>query len=875
MYYNLEIKEVLKLQNSSLQGLNEFEAKTRLEKYGKNKLIEGKKQSKFLLFLKQFNNPLVLILIAAIIVSIFLKEVFDAAFIFVIVILNAILGFVQEYRAERAMELLKKLTSLKARVVRDNSMKEINAEFLVPGDIVVIETGDKVPADIRIIESYNLETNEASLTGESTPVSKQITKLKSEIPLAERTNMIYSGTIITKGRAKGIVVETGMKTEFGKIAHLLQKTEDEKTPLQIKLDKFGKKIGVGILIIAAIVFLGGILREGNLADMFLISISLAVAAIPEGLPAIVTITLALGTSRMIKRNVLVRKLTAVESLGSITVICSDKTGTMTKGEMTVKKIYSNYKVIDVSGSGYSLEGDFHINNLHYDAKNIELLLICGVLNNNSNLDNGKVIGDPTEASLIVSAAKSKLNKKDLENKYKKLDEIPFSSEEKLMYTLNKAEKNYIFLKGAPEIVLKKCDKILVDGKIRKLTKDDILEILDVNKNFTLNALRVLGFAYKETKNNKITNSDKENLVFLGLQGMIDPPRLEVKDAIKRCEQAGIKVIMITGDHALTAKAIAQELGIKGEVVEGQQLDKIDLDKIVENISIYARVNPEHKIKIIDSLQKKGHIVAMTGDGVNDAPALKKADVGVAMGITGTDVSKDASDLILNDDNFASIVNAVEEGRGIFDNIKKFINYLLSSNFGEVLVLFLAVLIGFKYANLIAVPLIAVQLLWMNLITDGLPALALGIDPYDKKIMLRKPRNPKEGIMSINMTLNVIFTGLLIAVMVLILFDNALDISLVNAQTGAFTLLVLLQIVRLYVVRKQYNVSLFSNKYLIGAIFISILLQLAAIYTPLSTYLKTTTLSLIEWAYILLSLAITFVLGVIINKVIKVVTKEID
>jgi len=867
------IERTFKELNTGKTGLTEKEAEKRLQEYGYNEIKEGKRISPLKIFIEQFNSVVVYILIVALVVSIFIGERIDAIIIGIILVLNAIFGFIQEYRAEKSIEALKKLASLKATVIRDGKEKDIDAKLLVPGDIVKLETGDKIPADSRLFEIINLETQEAALTGESTPVRKEVKVLAEKISLADRINMVFSGTIITNGRGKAIVTGTGMQSEMGKIAKLIEETEPEKTPLQKKLNQLGRFLGIVTVVISITVFLGGILKGGEILEFFIVAVALAVAAIPEGLPAIVTIGLSIGSQRMVKRNALIRKLPSVETLGSTTVICSDKTGTLTKNEMTVKKIYGNNKIIDVTGSGYAKKGEFLHKNKKINAKEIELLLKAGSLNNNSSLTDGKVIGDPTEAALIVSAEKAGMSKESLEKKNPRINEIPFTSERKLMTTIHNINREEVaFVKGAPEVVLKLCNSVYENGKIRKLTEAKKKEILKINEEFANNALRVLGFAFKSVMDIKRV---EKNLTFLGLQGMIDPPREEVKVAIEKCEKAGIKVIMITGDHEITAKAVGEAIGIEGKSLTGQQLEKIqNLDKIVEDIAIYARVNPEHKIKIVDALKKKGHIVAMTGDGVNDAPALKKADIGVGMGITGTDVSKEASDMILTDDNFASIVNAVEEGRGIYDNIKKFVEYLLSSNLGEILTIFIAIMLGFP------LPIIAIMILWINLVTDGLPALALSVDPSDPNIMERKPRNPKEKIISKPIIARMLIVGFTMMIGTLAVFKlyNP-GTNLVYAQTMAFSTLMIFQMFNVLNCRSEFNslfkIGIFTNMKLWGAIIVSIIMQVIVVQVPLfNNFFKTVPLAGMDWIYVLLVGSSVFVVVEIYKFVISRVKPEL-
>ena len=874
IFHNKDLKEIFRELGTSEKGLTDEEVNRRIERYGLNEIKEKKKASPIKIFFSQFNNFIVYILIVALVISFLLDEKIDAIVIGIILVINAVLGFIQEYKAEKAIEALKKMASLKASVIRDGNEKEVEAVNVVPGDIILLETGDKIPADARLIEVFNLQTQEAALTGESLPIKKEIRVLAENAQIADQKNMVFSGTVVTNGRGKAVVVKTGMNSEIGRIAKLIQETESEETPLQKKLSVLGKWLGILVIIICLVVFASATLEGGNMLEMFIVAVSLAVAAIPEGLPAVVTISLALGVRRMVKTNALIRKLPSVETLGSVTVICSDKTGTLTCNEMTVKKVFANNKVIDVSGSGYDAKGDFIFDNKKVDKKEVELLLKIGALNNDATLKEGEIMGDPTEGALIVSAAKLGLIKGELEIRYKRIDEIGFSSERKMMSTIHKeGNKKIIYLKGAPEIILNSCNKIIINNKIRKLSKKDKDEILKKNKAFAEKALRVLGFAYKEVKG----NASENDLIFVGLQGMIDPPRTEVKQAIEKCKTAGIKVIMITGDHEITAKAIAKELGLDGKSINGNELDKLtNLEKIVDDIAIFARVNPEHKIRIVDALRKKGHIVAMTGDGVNDAPALKKADIGIAMGITGTDVAKEASHMILTDDNFASIVNAIEEGRGIFDNIRKFVEYLLSSNLGEVLTIFIAILIGFGAEDGKALlPLIAIQLLWINLVTDGLPALALGVEPKEKGIMLRHPRNPKEKILPKSTAFRMAFIGIImmLGTLGIFYFYNNKYFELKYARTVAFSTLVFYQLFNVLNTRSEkdslFKIGFFSNKKLIYAILISVALQVLVIHTPLNAYFKTVPITLIDWFYIILVSSTVLIFGEVFKLVKRV------
>ncbi|HJO02142.1 MAG: calcium-transporting P-type ATPase, PMR1-type [Candidatus Woesearchaeota archaeon] len=873
MHYK-KTEEVFRELKTSKQGLTEKEADIRLKKYGYNEIKQTKKISPIKIFLEQFHNILIYILIAAVIISVFLGEKEDAIVIGVIVIANAIIGFRIEYKAEKSIEALKKLASLKAKVMRDGKEKEIDAKLLVPGDIIILETGEKIPADSRLLELINLQTQEAALTGESLPVKKELKVLPEKTSLADRINMIFSGTIITNGKGKAIVTSTGMQSQIGKIAKMIDEADEEPTPLQKKLAVLGRRLGIATLMIVFIVFITGVLKGEPLLEFFILAVALAVAGIPEGLPIVVTIGLSIGVQRMIKRNALVRKLPSVETLGSTTVICTDKTGTLTKNEMTVKKIYANGKIIDVSGSGYEKKGEFLHDNKKINMKEISLLLNIGALNNDAAFDKTTVIGDPTEAALIVSAEKSGINKESLQKKYPRKDEILFTSERKIMTTMHRINgENLAYVKGAPEIILKLSNSIYENGKVKKLTEKRKKEILEINKKFANSALRVLGFAYKTVMDK---SRAEKNLIFVGLQGMMDPPREEVKQAITKCKRAGIKVVVITGDNEVTAKAVAHAIGIEGKSISGQVLSRMtekQLEKHVEDISIYARVNPEHKNKIVEALKKKGHIVAMTGDGVNDAPALKKADIGVSMGITGTDVAKEASDMVLTDDNFASIVNAVEEGRDIYDNIKKFVEYLLSSNLGEILTIFIAVLIG------LPLPLIAIMILWINLATDGLPALALSVDPSDPDIMERKPRGNKERIISNPIIIRMLIVGVTMMIGTLAVFKlYSPETNLAYAQTMAFSTLMFFQMFNVLNCRSEFNslfkVGLFTNMRLWGAILMSIIMQVIVIHTPLNTFFKTIPLSLMDWVYVILISSSVFVIVEIYKFVVVKVRPDI-
>lgn len=879
-YYAKAIPDVLKLLGTGKEGLTQIEVEKRISKYGYNDLKETAKISPIKIFLSQFTDFLIIILFAAMVVSYLAGEKLDAGVIGAILIVNGVLGFVQEYRAEKAIQALKKLASLQAVVLRDGKEVKIDAKNLVPGDIILLETGEKIPADSRVIESINLQAQEASLTGESLPIKKGVFIEKEGTSVADRRNMVFAGTIITAGRGKAVVTETGMKTEIGKIAEMIQEEGIKFTPLQTKLEHLSKFLGILTIIVCTIVFFAGILIGIDKIQMFMIAVSLAVAAIPEGLPAIVTISLAIGIQRMVKRNALIRRLPSVETLGSTTVICTDKTGTLTLNQMTVKKIFSNDKIITVSGSGYKPEGDFFYEGKYIHPKEIELLLRIGALCNNSRIDNNEVIGDPTEGCLIISAEKSGLKKEELDLKYPRIGELEFTSERKRMSTLNKVGgKNFVYCKGAPDIILDYCDRIYKNGKIERLSSLEKKNILKVNEAFARQALRVLGFAYKESG-----HLEENDLIFVGLQGMIDPPRDGVRDAIEKCRRAGIKVVMITGDFKMTAEAVAHDIGLHGKALDGKEIDKIkDLSEVVEDISIYARVDPMHKVKILEALKKKGHVVAMTGDGVNDAPAIKKADIGIAMGITGTDVAKEASDMILTDDNFVSIVNAIEEGRTIADNIKTFLVYLISGNYGELLCILTAILAG------LPLPLLALQILWINILTETIPATSLVKEPPEPDIMTRSPRKNEKYILNLGDFLKMSLTTLLIALGTLFVFVYSLinsgwsygvKIDLSNpaysyALTMAFSTFVLFQIFNIFNCKTPRSVffeELVNNKWLLFAVFITLGLQMAVIYTPvLNTIFSTVPLSVKDWILIIVVASSVLILG----EIMKVFKKQID
>jgi Ca2+-transporting ATPase len=882
VHYDQETNSVFEEFGVTETGLSSEEAEKRLKEYGENELKEKEKVSALQLFLSQFKSILIIILITASIVSALLGELIDAIVIIFTVFLAGVLSFIQEYRAEKAIELLKSLTSPEATVIRDGVEKKIPSKKLVPGDFILIQTGDRIPADARVIKEFNLKTDESSLTGESVPVQKSIEALPSETPEADRTNMIYTGTAVAYGRGSAIVTATGMRTAFGELAGLLGTIERSRTPLQESLDKFGRWIGIATLIIVAFVAMLGVFYGFPLLDMFLWGVALAVAAIPEALPAVVTVGLGLGVRRMVKRNALVRKLPSVETLGATNVICSDKTGTLTQNKMTVEKICVDDQLLKVTGAGYSPEGEFFKGNEKVSADDLHLqtLLLGAVLCNDAALfeenEKWEIKGDPTEAALVVAAAKAGFRKVELDQKYPRLGEIPFSSERKRMTTFNKLEagsgsfpvKGLIaFSKGAPEVILGSCTKIFLDGEIKSLSPEIKQLIAGKVREMANQALRVMALSFRpldeDNSPEKIYSGERtaeeveEDMVFSGLMGMRDSPREEVKLAIQKCADAGIKTVMITGDHKITASAIAKELGILKEndlTLTGSELDSLgdaEFEDKVERVSVYARVYPTHKLRVIDAFKKKGYVVAMTGDGVNDAPALKAADMGIAMGITGTDVSKEASSMILTDDNFASIVAAVEEGRNIFKNIKNFITYGLSAHIGEVLIVLISIL-GWRI-----LPLLAVQILWINLITDGLPPMALSVEPPDSGIMKQKPRNVKRGLITRREIAAGFGIGGLIALQALIILTWALDrdYPIEKLQTLIFTLVVFSEMFNAFNWRSDrysiFSLGLFTNRPLVYAVLITVILQLIVIYVPFfQNAFRTVPLSLFEWGVVL-------------------------
>ncbi|MGI6450374.1 MAG: calcium-transporting P-type ATPase, PMR1-type [Desulfitobacteriia bacterium] len=859
------------------KGLSDKEINRRLLEFGHNTLAVKKGVNPVFLFLGQFKDFMVMVLMVATLISGLLGEIADAVTILAIILINAVLGFIQEFKAERSMEALRTLAAPEATVRRNGSILKIPAAELVPGDIVMIEAGDRIPADLRWLKTMNVRVEESALTGESQPVAKTERVLQDELlPIADRKNMGYMGTVVVNGRGVGVVVATGMATEMGIIAGMIQEAKEEETPLQRRLAQLGKWLVTLSLAVCLVVVITGILQGESFYKMFFAGVSLAVAAIPEGLPAIVTVALAIGVQRMVKRNAVIRKLPAVETLGCATVICSDKTGTLTQNEMTVRRIYCDGKIITVSGQGYDPKGDYHGADPYKDKGALRELLKCAALCNNAALtkkglrvpglfrgrseDNvWGIDGDPTEGALLVAAAKAGVWREGLERKEQRIAEIPFDSVRKRMSVIYKGKEGYkAYVKGAPDVILDLCTQELTAQGLTDLTAERKQQILFINDEMANNALRVLALAVKKVQAGEQSGEVERNLVLVGLMGMIDPPRPSAVKAIKVCQAAGIKPVMITGDHKLTAQAIARELGIlKGRnqlVVTGPDLDRMtdeDLDKYVLDISVFARVAPRDKLRIVRALKKKGQIVAMTGDGVNDAPAVKEADIGVAMGQAGTDVTKEASAMIIADDNFATIVAAVEEGRGIYDNIRKFIRYLLSCNLGEVLTMFLGTLVG------LPLPLLPIQILWVNLVTDGLPAMALGVDGTEPDIMKRSPREPNESVFARGLGRKILIRGSMIGVGTLLVFVLGLwyGVGLLAARTMAFTTLVFSQLFHVFDCKSEsrgiFEVGLFSNPLLVLAVMVSTLMQLSVIYLPfMQNIFKTTALAGWQWLLIL-------------------------
>jgi len=877
-------------------GLSEAEARARLDSDGRNELTAEQPVAEWRKFLAQFGDVLVILLLIAAAVSTVLWLIeresalpYEAIAIFAVVLFNAVMGYIQSSRAESAVAALRKMSANEATVMRDGRRQTVAAAEIVPGDLILIEEGNTVPADARVIQSTALQTAEATLTGESLPVSKDIAPLAAEVELGDRSNMLFSGTAATYGRGKAIVTATGMQTEMGRIAGMLKEAPEETTPLQKELDRVGKILGLVVVAIAVVMIVTIILVQNvrdfsALFDVLILGVALAVAAVPEGLPVVVTVALALGVQRMAKRNAIVRHLAAVETLGSANVIASDKTGTLTKNEMTVRIVVTASGRVSLDGTGYAPSGEVSVEGGAEPegalCMELERALAVADHANNATLQECEgrwtVQGDPTEGALIVAARKAGLKDKAVATRFERVGEVPFSSERKLMTTIHtdaeRQERLCVFTKGAPDVLLARCSQELVGEQPRPLTEERRAEIMAANETLAGQALRTLAVAERELPAHalqaaNVDESVEQELVFLGLIGMIDPPRDEAKQAVARARSAGIRPMMITGDHPKTAVVIAAELGITSDerVVTGAELEQMSdetLAQTVREVSVYARVNPEHKLRIVKALQRGGATVAMTGDGVNDAPALKTADIGVAMGITGTDVSKQAADVVLTDDNFATIVAAVEEGRAIFANIRKFLRYLLSSNIGEVMTMLFGVLLAqviglHGEGGALALPLLATQILWINLVTDGAPALALAIDPADAGLMLRPPRSRSEGVLTRRMWLGIFFIGAIMATGTLLVLDAALPGGLIEgagtmpyAQTMAFTTLMMFQLFNVFNARSDEQSAfhgLFQNQWLWGAVGLSLALHAAVIYLPfLQNAFSTVSLSAGDW-----------------------------
>ena len=879
MWFTKEIQDVLKEYDSNeATGLSSQEVKLRLEKYGENKLKSKPKKSFFQLFLSQLKDMLIYVLLGAAAITLFIGEYVDAVIILLVVILNAVIGVVQEYKAEKAVEALQKLSNPKALVKRDGQTLEIQALELVPGDIVILDAGRFVPADLRLIDSANLQIEESTLTGESVPSEKNAFEVFSSLktPIGDQSNMAFMSTIVTYGRGEGIVVATGMNTEIGKIAQILDEDTNELTPLQVRLEELGKTLGYIAIGICILIFAIALIQKRDLFEMFLTAISLAVAAIPEGLPAIVAIVLAIGVTRMSKINAIVKKLPAVETLGSVNIICSDKTGTLTQNKMKVMKYYTLDNLNEVDDNN-------EINNPD------SIKLVQGmILSSDATYENNEGTGDPTEIALVQLGDHYGILKSKLNETYPRVGEKPFDSDRKLMSTLVKSnDKFLVYTKGALDSLLKISTHVIKDGKSIPLTENHKSEFIKTSEELSNKALRILALAYKEVET-EISSDEMENdLTLIGIVGMMDPPRLVVKSSIETAKKAGITPIMITGDHKTTAFAIAKELGIADDIsqaITGTEIDEYtdeEFSKLINKIKVFARVSPEHKVKIVKAFKSQGNIVSMTGDGVNDAPSLKTADIGVAMGITGTDVSKGASDMILTDDNFTTIVHAIEEGRNIYNNIKKSVVFLLSCNLGEVVTILLSILFFWP------VPLLPTQILWINLITDTLPAISLGMDPGDKEVMNKKPRNPKESFFAHGAGLRAIMGGILIGLLTLGAFfyglyehgyslgsRNIPEDVLTYARTMAFVVLAASQLFYSLAMRNPtksiFQIGIFSNLYLIGAIIIGFILQFSVISIPfLANAFKVHNISIQDWGLVILFALIPLM----INEIVKIFLRK--
>ena len=874
LWHSKSRDEIFSELDTSEEGLPQEEAEERLEKEGENRIESGDSTSPLKIFISQFQDNLIYLLMAAALLSVGIgllpghqPEYAEAGIIMLILFANGTFGFIQDYRAEKSIEALKKMSTPAAMVMRDGEKVEVDSTEIVPGDIIFLEQGDAVPADARLLEAESLDTDESALTGESNNVSKDPGKVEAESAVADRSNMVFMDTHVVRGRGKAVVTDTGMDTEVGDIAEEISDADDKETPFQEEVDEMGRKIGalvIGIVALVAVIQLS--ITGAGMITVLLMAIGLSVAAIPESLPAIVTLTLALGSKKLLKKNALVRRLPVVEALGSVNYIVTDKTGTLTEGVMTVENLYYQGENFEVTGTGTSTEGKFMKDGEEVDTEYLRPILECGVYCNNAEKTGEKsdkdFRGEPTEIALLVSGMKAGL-KPDKERKRS----IPFSSDRKRMTVVTEGGKAY--MKGAPETVLERCDRILIDGEEKELTDQKKDEIIDQNHEYAREALRVLGFAHKEVEGDEDDEEVESGMVFLGLQGMMDPARGEVKDAVEDCRTAGIGVVMATGDNIETAKAIGKELGFNPEgALTGPEIDEMsdkELEEKVTEVEIFARVTPQHKVRISKALQSQDYNVAMTGDGVNDAPALKNSDVGIAMGQRGTDVAKKSSDMVLQDDNFVTIRDAISEGRAIFDNIRKVTNQLLSTNSGEVMFVFLGTLIGGlfypeQFAGADAVVLTAVMILWVNFASDGPPAIALGEDPKVKGIMERNPRDPDESIIDKKILYMIAVTGPLAAIIMLPLFFMNIE-NMMLAQTILFMALAFFELLMFQVIRRDYGLKLWDNKYLIAAILASTLLHLSIIYTPIAEYFGVVQLGLQHWGYIAASLLVFWVIEV--------------
>jgi len=864
LWYNLSSEDVLSGLNSRRSGLTSVEARARFLHYGPNALEKKKKASPVVLFLRQFLSPLIYVLLIAAIISLIVEHFIDAGVIMGVLLLNAVIGFIQETRAERAMAALIQMAAPKATVRRESKVVLIPAKEIVPGDIVLLETGDRVPADAKLIDVSNLKVNEAMLTGESMPVDKHSKALREELPLAERKNMVHMGTIVTYGRATAVAVRTGMSTDIGQIATSLQEIKPEETPLQKNISRLSRYLVFIFLLICGLLVVVGLLKGLELFEVFLLAVAAAVSAIPEGLPAVVTVVLAMGMRTMARRNAIIRKLVAVETLGAATVICSDKTGTLTLNEMTVQHLYINDQWIEVSGEGYAQQGEFRCDGKLINPENapgLRLLLKIGALCNDALLTGeDDIFGDPTEGALLVAAAKAGMNKERLEKTFPRLDEIPFQSEKQYMATLHPRDGGrVVYIKGAVERLLS-LSKYLVKGEqVVPLGEADTGAIMQANITLAEKAMRVIATAYIELPSEIEDLADKHirgNLVFVGLAGMADPPREETREAVRLCKQAGIRVVMITGDHKVTAESIARQLKLPpGETITGTELQKMsdgELTERIEHTSVFARIEPLHKLRIVNALKNCGHVVAMTGDGVNDAPALKAADIGIAMGITGTDVAKESSDMVLVDDNFTSVVSAVEEGRVIFNRLRKVIFFLLNTNLGELMALILTLFVVGK------APLLAVQIIWVNLVTDTAVAIPLGLEPKIGNELKQPPRHPKVGIVFPGLLLRIGFLATLMGVGTFLIFNWAQSrMSLEEARTVAFCTMVAFQWFMAFSARSDeytvFKLGVFRNRLLVLSILVAIGLQMAVIYVPfLQVAFHTVSLGADKWGIVLLA-----------------------